>query len=91
MEASPAGTERQGRGDVLLQRGPHAADTEAKSLDILALSWSWRSPASCGQEEESGPLLIRVPERTSVAVGARHPATLDTPAVPCLINPGNYN
>jgi len=91
MQAGPARTEREGRGDALLLRDTDAADAEAQPLEVLALTWSWWSPASRREEEEPGSLLVRMPEGTTVRIGARHPATLDTPAASCLINPGNDN
>ena len=89
MQAGAAGPQREGCGDAVLQGGTDAADAEAQAREVLGLAWSWRSPASRGQEEEPGSFLVRVPERTPVRVGACHAATLGTPAVSCLRSTGN--
>ena len=73
-----------------LARGADAADAEAQPGEVLALTrWSRRPSASRGEEEEPGSLLIRVPERTPVRIGACHPATLRTsPSRHVSLTPG---
>ena len=69
------------------------APLEAQGRKILLNLWAgWPSPA-CGEEAETRAFLIRVPEWTTVWIGAcaSHDPTLRTLSTRCLTNPGNYN
>ena len=91
MQARPAGTEGEGRGDALAERGADTTDPKSQRGQIFADPWSRRPSATGRQEEEARALLVGMTERTSVWVGAYacHPATLRISLVSCSTNPGN--
>jgi hypothetical protein len=96
VEARPTAPEGEGRRDALLPGDANAADPEAQVGEVAPSRPPRRSTASGRQEEEAWAFLIRMPEETTVRLGAVpdgeliHPPTLRRTDHPCLTNPGNY-
>ena len=96
VEARPTGPEGEGCRGALLAGDANTANPEAQGAQIGTNQWPGRSSAPRRQEEEARAFLIRMPEETTVRLGAVldgdliHPPTLRRTDHPCLTNPGNY-
>jgi hypothetical protein len=96
MEARPTGPEGERCRDAFLAGDADTSDPEAQGGQIGTRRWPGRSSAPRRQEEEARAFLIRMPEETTVRLGAIldgeliHPPTLERTDHPCLTNPGNY-